>query len=319
MEVLRRILVVDDDPEAARIVRYWYEGQPYTILEARDGEEGLKVAERDHPDLILLDVVMPGLDGLTTARRLKSDPTTQGIPIILLTARRDVKSKVEAFDTGAEDYITKPFAFEEVDARIRAMLRKRELYLALEAQNRDLSASNQHLEELLVLDEKTGLANYRQFHRKLREEWLRAERYRTPLSVVMLDLDDFKQLNDSLGHPAGDMALREVATLVAGGARVTDLAARYGGEEFSILLPHTDAPMAARVAERIVAAIRDHVFLSDERTVRLTASAGVATYPSEPTVNTPETLVQAADHALYRAKELGKDQVVIHGEVPSSP
>src|SRR5262245_10423152 len=215
MEESRRLLVVDDDPTTATLLRDWYASRPFVILAASGGEEGLELVESEKPDLILLDVMMPGRDGIELTRHLKSDALTKIIPIILLSARKDVETKVRAFDSGADDYVTKPFEFDEVDARVRAMLRKRDLYL--------------ELEQLSVVDEKTGLANYRQFRLKLQEEWLRAERYLTPLSLVMLDLDDFKVLNDAVGHSAGDRALREFATLVAGGARATDLAARFGG------------------------------------------------------------------------------------------
>ena len=296
-EPRRCILVVDDEPATAKLLRAWCADGPFVIREAHDGHEGLALVRSEKPDLILLDVMMPGIDGIELTRRLKSDAATKTIPIILLSARKDVETKVLAFDSGADDYVTKPFELHEVDARVRAMLRKRDLYL--------------EVEELSIVDDKTGLANYRQFRRKLQEEWLRAERYQTPLSLVMLDLDDFKILNDALGHPAGDRALREFATLVAGGARATDLAARFGGEEFAVILPHTDSSMAARVAERILAAVRDHVFLSDTDPSRLTASAGVAMFPSEVPVDSAEALVTAADRALYRAKTRGKDRVVI--------
>lgn len=310
LEASHRILVVDDDPETARLVRSWFEGQPYTILEARDGEEGVRRAVGDMPDVILLDKKMPKVDGLAAARLLKSNPATRSIPVILLTACRTLEEKVEGFAAGADDYVTKPFAFEEVDARIRAMLRKRELYVTLESTIEELKSTNQQLEELLVVDEKTGLFNFREFQRKLREEWLRAERYGTSLSLVMLDVDDFKRLNDSLGHPTGDRALREFATLVAGGARATDLAARFGGEEFAVILPHAGAPMARRVAERIRTAVREFVFLAPEHPRRLTVSAGLATFPSHTAVNSLDALVRAADRALYRAKRLGKDRVI---------
>jgi len=316
LEASHRILVVDDDPETARLVRSWFAGQPYTILEARDGEEGVQRAVGDMPDLILLDKKMPGVDGLAAARLLKSNPTTRSIPVILLTACRTVEEKVEGFAAGADDYVTKPFAFEEVDARIRAMLRKRELYVTLESTIEELKSTNQQLEELLVVDEKTGLFNFREFQRKLREEWLRAERYGTSLSLVMLDIDDFKRLNDSLGHPTGDRALRELATLVAGGARATDLAARFGGEEFAVILPHTGAGMARRVAERIRTAVREFVFLAPEYPGRLTVSAGLATFPSHAEINSADTLVRAADRALYRAKKLGKDRVTTDDGAP---
>jgi diguanylate cyclase (GGDEF)-like protein len=306
----KRILVIDDDPETARLLRTWFKGRDYDIHDASNAVEGLKLAVRSDPDIILLDIRMPGMDGLATARHLKTDPVTRSIPVILLTACHQVNVKVEGFASGADDYVTKPFEFEEVDARIRAMLRKRELYVKLEGTVRDLHATNKQLEELLVVDEKTGLYNYRQFRQKLEEEWLRAERYGTPLSLIMLDLDDFKKLNDTWGHLAGDRALQEFATLVAGGARATDMAARYGGEEFAIILPHTNGSMAVRVAERIREAARQFVFLADEHPQGITVSAGVATFPSSDGVDSPDALIRVADQALYAAKKAGKDRVV---------
>jgi len=244
------------------------------------------------------------------ARRLKGDPQTRTIPLILLTACRDVESKVEAFAAGADDYITKPFEFAEVDARIRAMLRTRDRLVTLELTVRDLTSTNEQLEQLLMVDDKTGLYNFREFQRRLREEWQRSERYSVPLSLVFFDLDNFKRLNDTLGHQAGDRALQEFATLVAGGARANDIAARYGGEEFAVILPHTDAKMAVRVAERIRRATQEFVFLADETPTRVTVSAGVATYPSIEDVDSVDGLIRAADIALYRAKDHGRDRVV---------
>jgi diguanylate cyclase (GGDEF)-like protein len=307
----RRILVVDDDPETARLVRTWFAGQPYHILEANDGQEGVERAAAEAPDLILLDLRMPKLDGLAAAKQLKTSPTTRNIPIILLTASKASSDKVEAFACGADDYVTKPFDLEEVDARIRAMLRKRDMYEGLESKIEDLQSTNTQLEELLIVDEKTGLYNFRQFQKKLKEEWLRAERYATPLSLAMLDLDDFKTVNDTYGHPSGDRALTEFATLVTGGARGIDIAARYGGEEFAVILPHTDAEMATRVAERILHAVRAFRFLAPEHPMRITVSAGIATFPSFRDVDSANGLVYAADRALYRAKRTGKDRVVV--------
>lgn len=314
IQTTNRILVVDDDPETARLLRNWYDGQPFEVFAAADGEEGVSRAGALGPDLIVLDVNMPRLDGFAATRRLKENPMTASIPVILLTARRDTDDKVRGFAAGCDDYVTKPFAFEEMDARVRAMLRKRELYMELEVTNRELQSANRQMQELLVVDEKTGLANFREFQRRLREEWLRAERYRTPLSLIMLDLDDFKAINDTWGHPAGDLVLREFATLVAGGARATDLAARYGGEEFGMILPHTEGDLARRVAERIRSAVEDFAFLEAEGPVRLTVSAGVATWPVDPHVESVEDLVAAADRALYRAKQAGKNRVMIDPE-----
>jgi diguanylate cyclase (GGDEF)-like protein len=310
-EATTRILVVDDDPTTARLVRDWYRGQPFEILEAADGDDGVRRASSEHPDIILMDLMMPRTNGFDASRRLKSDPRTSGIPVILLSAKREATTKREGFAAGIDDYVVKPFEFEEVDARIRAMLRKRELYLTLETRNEELKASNAQLEEMATVDEKTGLANYRAFRTKLHDEWLRSARYETPLSVIMLDLDDFKRVNDSHGHPAGDRVLREFATLVTGGARATDVASRYGGEEFALILPHTPGERAVRVAERIRLAVEDFVFLDGDRPMRITVSAGVATVPSANSLPSADRLVAAADRALYAAKKAGKNRVVV--------
>jgi len=301
-----RLLVVDDDPVTHRLVRTWFQGQPYDVIGAADGKEGLEKARRERPDLVLMDVKMPGMDGISAARSLKSDPETRHIPVVLLTACRDVAEKVEAFAVGADDYVTKPFELEEVDARIRGILHRREALAVLENRVVQLTSRSAYLEEMVVQDEKTGLANFRQFQKRLREEWRRAERY-GGLSLVMLDLDDFKKVNDTLGHLAGDRCLQEFATLVRRGARDTDLAARYGGEEFAVVLPHAGTEDARSVAERIRTAVHEFVFLADSTPLRMTVSAGIATYPSYPAIDSPEALLLAADRALYRAKALGKD------------
>ena len=312
----RRILVVDDDPETARVVTSWFEGEPFEVLTAADGREGLSRSLQERPDLILLDLKMPGVDGIHVARSLKDRAETRAIPVVLLTACRDTDHKVQAFAAGADDYITKPFDLEEMDARVRAMLRRRDFLANLESTIENLETTNSELERMAMLDEKTGLFNFREFRRKLTEEWSRAERYGNTLSLVLLDIDSFKALNDTLGHPAGDRALSEFATLVAGGARVTDMAARYGGEEFAVVLPHTDGKMAHRVAERIRAAVEEFVFLADETPSRITVSAGVASFPGSKGVDSVDALVAAADDALYDAKARGKNCTVT---APAAP
>jgi len=308
---MTRILVVDDDPRTAELVRGWYKDAPYRILEASDGEDGLRCAASERPDIILMDFMMPRLDGFEATRRLKANPATAGIPVILVSAHREGPVKREGFDSGADDFVVKPFEFDDVDARIHAMLKKRELFLALESSNEELKASNAQLEELATTDEMTGLANYREFVKKLREEWLRSERYGQALSLVMLDLDDFKRVNDSFGHPAGDRVLREFAMLMHGGKRATDLAARYGGEEFAMILPHTGGERAVGVAERIRAAVEDFTFLEPDHPTKVTVSAGVATYHASAGIVSAEQLVSAADRALYAAKSAGKNRVVV--------
>jgi diguanylate cyclase (GGDEF)-like protein len=297
IEATTKILVVDDDANTARLVRGWYAGRPVQVLDAKDGDEGVRCAISEKPDIILMDLMMPRTNGFEASRRLRADPATSGIPVILLSARREPQTKRDAFDAGIDHYVEKPFDLDEMDARIRSMLEKRKIYLKLE--------------EEATVDEKTGLANYRVFYKKLREEWERSERYKLPLSIVMLDLDDFKRVNDSLGHQAGDRVLREFAMLVSGGARGTDLAARYGGEEFAMILPHTDRERAEHVAERI-RAVADFTFLEPDQRLRVTVSAGAATFAPGLQMDSAEQLVAAADRALYAAKSAGKNQVVVH-------
>lgn len=309
-EARRRILVVDDDPGTAAILRAGFGGRPYDIVEARDGEEGCRLAESLLPDVVIMDVEMPVMDGLEATRRIKRGPRTEGLPVVVLTARRLISDKVQGLDAGADHYITKPFEFVELDAMVRGAFRQRDAAAAYQSKIGAFRGQNRQLEELLVVDEKTGLANYRAFKRRLADEWARAARYGASLSVVMFDLDDFKKINDTWGHPAGDRVLGEFAMLLGGGARSTDLAARFGGEEFAMILPHTENAMAMRVAERIRTSVQEFVFCEPEHPLRATVSVGVATYPSDPSIDSAEALVRSADRALYRAKDGGKNRVI---------
>ena len=305
-----RLLVVDDDPATAQLIRQWF-ADSMDVLDAVDGKQGLKRAFESRPDLLLLDLRMPGLDGIAVAQQLKSDSRTRAIPIVVLSACRDAESKVEAFSAGADDYMTKPFEVQEIDARVRSMLRKREALINMEHAVRDLTSTNERLEQLLMVDEKTGLYNFREFQRKLKAEWSRAERYGMPLSLVFFDLDHLKQINDTLGHPTGDKILGEFAVLATGGARANDIAARYGGEEFAVILPHTELDMALRVAERIRRAVDCFTFNANDSPAHVTVSGGVATYPGGEGIDSMDALVRAADAALYRAKDGGRNKVVV--------
>ena len=224
-------------------IRGWYSGQPVQILDAKDGDEGVRRAISEKPDIILMDLMMPRTNGFEASRRLRADPATSGIPVILLSARREPQTKREAFDAGIDHYVEKPFDLDEMDARIRSMLEKRKTYLKLE--------------EEATVDEKTGLANYRVFYKKLREEWERSERYKLPLSIVMLDLDDFKRVNDSVGASGGRQGAARVRDARLGWRarhRPRGPLRRRGVRDDP---PHTDRERAERVAERIRAAVAD--------------------------------------------------------------
>ena len=321
----RTVLIVDDDPAQVRHVREGLAPHGYVFREALDGAQALSAIRAGRPDLIVMDVEMPGLGGVEVCRIVKANATESGfgfIPVILMTARQ-AAGKVEGLELGADDYLVKPFDMLELGARVKSMLRLKALQDALVEKNRELEWANRELDrrrqELLALsrtDALTGLFNRRYFEERLSEEFMRSRRYRSPLSLVMLDIDHFKRINDSFGHPFGDEVLRAVAQTARATLREVDLLARYGGEEFIALLPEAAPQDALRACERVREAI-EKLELSWPgpggvvQTVKLTASLGVATVPSDDLQGT-EALLRAADVSLYSAKGTGRNRVHQH-------
>jgi len=310
-----RILVVDDNRDNAEIIATRLRYRGYVIEEAATGRLALESIRRSPPDLLLLDIMLPDIDGFEVSRRIKGDPSLPFIPIILVTARDQTEDKVLGFDAGADDYLTKPINFSELEARVRAMLRIKRLQDELEEKNREL-------QRISISDGLTGLYNHRHIHGLLREEFERSGRTDAPLTVAMFDLDHFKQVNDTYGHQAGDRVLQQIAELLRQSARDIDRLGRYGGEEFLALLPATDSDGGEVFVERVRAATERHAFTIDtDRPVHMTVSAGIATYPHGRIHNT-EMLVRAADEALYAAKARGRNRVVRFdaiAEAPESP
>jgi diguanylate cyclase (GGDEF)-like protein len=298
-----RILVVDDNRDNAEIIATRLRYRGYVIEEAATGRLALESIRRSPPDLLLLDIMLPDIDGFEISRRIKGDPTLPFIPIILVTARDQTEDKVLGFDAGADDYLTKPINFSELEARVRAMLRIKRLQDELEEKNREL-------QRISISDGLTGLYNHRHIHGLLRDEFERAGRTEAPLTVAMFDLDHFKLVNDTYGHQAGDRVLQQIADLLKQSARDIDRLGRYGGEEFLALLPATDSDGGEVFVERVRAATERHAFNIDaDQPLRMTVSAGLATYPHPRILNT-EMLVRAADEALYAAKARGRNRVV---------
>ncbi len=308
-----KILVADDREDNLGLLREWLSSQDYYVRCARDGQEALELARQDPPDLILLDKVMPEVDGLSVARELKKEERFSTVPIIVLTGREDTRRHTIFDETGADDLIMKPLTFEEVDTRVRTMLKKREVFRALERANEELRRANDRMSRLIKYDEKTQLFNYRHFMERLAEEFKRARRYGNHLTLLMLDLDHFKGVNDRYGHLAGDQVLKEFGQIMSRSARETDLIARYGGEEFAILLPQTTAVQGQRLGDRIRRSTEAFHFNDDDGQggARITVSSGVATYPINDRIQSPEDLVKAADDALYRAKEAGRNRTEV--------
>ncbi|HEV8375247.1 MAG TPA: diguanylate cyclase [Candidatus Polarisedimenticolia bacterium] len=305
LQNLYRILVVDHEPETVRRLTDWLRSDSFAVSTATDGPEALEVACRETPDLILLDRALPTLSGEAVAKELKQHPLLGTVPIIMLTNGGGPLEQV------ADDLITDPTNVHEVRSRIRTMLKKRDVYLQLEQANQELKEANSRLQQLLVHDEKTTLLNYRAFNQRLQEEFRRARRYREYLSLMMLDLDYYKDVNDRYGHPSGDDVLREFGRILTRSTRETDLVARFGGDEFVVLLPATAGPPAFKLAERIRQAMEAHSFQLGEEAVRVTSSQGIATFPVNPRILSHEDLVKESDKALYLAKEAGRNRTVL--------
>jgi diguanylate cyclase (GGDEF)-like protein len=306
-----RILVVDDDQDSVDLLARWLAMEGYDVTTARDGAEALQRIAADRPDLVLLDLLIPPPDGLAVIRAAKRDRDMSTVPLVVMTVKRDVKTKIEALRGGADDFIVKPFHFDELDAVMRASLKKRYLYTSLERANRQLRDANEKLLKLTVTDDRTNLHNDRYLKRRLAEEFKRARRYAAPLTLMLVDLDHFKQVNDKYGHECGDQVLAEFARVLVDNAREIDIVGRYGGEEFLMILPNTDAIRAAVVAERVRKATEEHVYRHKEFLVRITVSIGLASIPANAALRTEADLLRAADEALYRAKRTTRNKVIL--------
>jgi diguanylate cyclase (GGDEF)-like protein len=298
-----KILIVDDSRLIAHVAKTMLTKRGHEIIVAQDGKAGLEAAKSEKPDIILLDVIMPIMDGYEVCEHLKEDDSTKEIPIIMVTSKAEAADKVKGLEMGALDYVTKPFDEGELIARVNIHLRLRELYEAVQEQNRQL-------QEMANRDGLTGLYNHRYFHEQLSQDFLRAKRYHENLSCVLFDIDFFKKFNDTYGHQTGDIVLKALASVVQHATRESDLAARYGGEEFALILYHTDGPAAYEAAERLRTMVESHEVQDNGNVLRVTISIGVATFPHE-RVHDSKELVDYADQALYKAKDNGRNRVEV--------
>lgn len=290
------ILIVDDEPANIRILREIVQDEN-EILFATNGHDALDIAVSERPDLILLDIVMPEMDGFQVCQRLKGDPRTEKIPVVFVTAMNELEDETAGLELGAIDYIIKPVRAPIVRARVRNHLK--------------LKKYGDTLENLASIDGLTGVANRRQFDEVIELEWNRGIRASTPISLTMIDIDFFKQFNDHYGHAAGDECLKQVAaTLAACVRRPTDLVARYGGEEFAMVLPNTSQQGAVEIAEAVRNGIRECGIPHAGSAVadHVTVSQGVATTVPDRGVS-PASLMHAADVALYEAKNAGRNRL----------
>ena len=290
------LLIVDDEKQNRLLLTELF-GSTYKIIQAKNGVQALEKARQHRPDLILLDVLMPEMDGMGVLRELKRDDATRLIPVIFITALDSATDEENGLNLGAVDYISKPFHPPTVRVRVRNQLQ--------------LLHQRRLLEQLASLDGLTGIPNRRQFDATLLKEWHRCQRNQQPLSLIVADVDFFKKYNDALGHAAGDRVLQEVAaTLRQAARRPGDLVARYGGEEFVLLLPETDATSAQALAEGLQQLLHRKAFAHPNSSLGpwLTMSMGGNTTVPSTTALDPEFFA-LADAALYRAKHQGRNQV----------
>lgn len=304
-----KVLLVEDDSIQANITKELLEKVGYEVLWAADGINAIKTVKSERPDIILLDLILPGLDGYEVCRWLKLDESTKGIPVIMLTVKKELSDKISGLQIGADDYLPKPYNELELNARIYASLRTKTLQDELKMKNKQLEELLYKVEYMAITDALTELYNRRRLHDVLGKEFERSKRYSTPFSVVMLDLDHFKKVNDNYGHQTGDMILRGVAKILLSSIRDIDTASRYGGEEFVLVLPNTARNDAKNVAERIRETIEKNNFSIIENNL-LTVSIGISGLPDKK-IETEDKLMRCADIALYRAKQNGRNRTEI--------
>ncbi|MDT8443039.1 MAG: diguanylate cyclase [Desulfuromonadales bacterium] len=270
-------------------------------LEATNGIEGFKILLNEKVDIVLCDVEMPGMDGFKFLSMVNSRKELQDIPVLLLTSHEDVATKVRGLEQGASDYVTKPFSPEELLARVKVQLKIKTL-------QDHLKESNQQLRTLSQTDPLTGLYNRRHMMTTLESELDRSNRISSPFSLLMIDLDHFKRINDTYGHQQGDRVLQSISQEIQAQLRQYDSAARFGGEEFALLLPETNLSEGTMVAERLRQIISKIQFSDSISDLKITASIGIAAIPHKK-INSTEDLIRLADNALYAAKSNGRNRV----------
>jgi two-component system cell cycle response regulator len=295
------VAIVDDDAAIRRLVRLFLKRAGYDVVEYTTGEEARAALARDHWDLVILDRKLPDMDGVVLAQELRTQADFRTRYIIMLTGEAEQEDKVQGLELGADDYITKPFQYPELLARIRAGKRIVDL-------QKELLETNKRLELLSITDGLTKLHNHRYFQDELARAFEESQRYQRPLSLAMIDIDFFKKFNDTYGHAVGDDVLKQAADLYRHSVRSTDLVARYGGEEFAVMMPETALDDGIAFAEKIRNMIETTPLDTQAGPLNVTVSLGVASVPHS-RIHSAKELIVAADKALYRAKRNGRNQV----------
>lgn len=295
------VLVVDDSEDNAKLLAYDLNDDGFDVLIALSGDECITTAANKRPDLILLDMRMPGLNGLETLEKLQGFAETSDIPVIIISASSADDTIVTALDLGASDYVSKPVVYPILAARMRTALRVKQA-------TRELEVANLELRRLATTDPLTRLSNRRHFFAMAHAEFSKAHRHQRPLSIIMMDVDEFKQINDTYGHAAGDRALDVLADCCREAVRESDLVGRIGGEEFAICCPDADLNGACAIAERIRVTCEHRVIRYSKHQFNFTVSLGVTSLTDEDAVF--EDMLNRADQLLYEAKNKGRNRAI---------
>lgn len=302
----KKILIIDDSQFCIKITSDILKNAGYHILEATSGMKGLQIAMEKVPDLIILDLIMPIIDGIETAKRIKQKAIVKDIPIIFLTTG-DVNTFItDAYQSGGIDYIMKPVKKEELLARVKTQLELRRKTLALKKSHEIIQQKNRELNELLITDGLTQLYTRDYILKKIDESIKRYKNNREEFTLIMLDIDYFKDLNDQYGHCCGDFILKSISDLLRNNLRKTDIIARWGGEEFLILLPAMNLINAYAKTKQLLKKVREKVYTYDNHEISTTISFGIATYDSDISV---DEIIKSADQKLYQAKNNGRNQI----------
>jgi diguanylate cyclase (GGDEF)-like protein len=302
------ILLVEDDKLQGKTTKDYLESSGYKVIWVENGKSAIKAVKTRDIDLIVLDFILPDMNGNEVCRWLKLNQDTKGIPIVMLTAQSSTTDKVASLTAGADDHLTKPYNEPELSARIYACMRTKALQDELRTKNRQLEEVLSKVEVLAITDPLTQLCNRRHFESVIETEFASTARYKSPASCLMIDVDHFKSVNDAYGHRSGDTVLKELSQIIKNCLRKVDTVARWGGEEFVALLPRTKKEDAFRAASRILKSIADYKFPNIDKQV--TVSIGIASIP-DPAIDTAEKLVDTSDSAMYEAKEKGRNQIVV--------
>ena len=311
---MSKILIVDDIPVSIKVLGELLR-EKYEILVATCGRKAIEIAIKKQPDLILMDVVMPEMDGLETCRQLKENPQTADIPVIFLTAMSESADVIKGFDVGGQDYIVKPFNKTEVIARVKNHIdlkkskeKTKQYAIELERKNQELQLLLEKVEQIARTDFLTGISNRRNAIDKMQEELSRFNRSGESFLLLMVDVDNFKNINDVYGHECGDYVLKHLVDLIQSVLQKYDMIARWGGEEFLIMLPGTDIDKAKIVAEKISSCVRSQAFNYKSRSFVVTITIGVAQHRAGEDL---DSVIRRADEAMYWGKKSGKNCVII--------